>query len=468
MDTAFGLEGLGGSLLSQWGSGLAGGLFSRFATLASLGGVSFAIVNSHEEIGRRITRVLFPDLPPSKQIFQDFGAIDTPITITGLIVGDDYVIRAERMRKVLATPGKLTLLHPWWGRLKVRLIKPAQISFDEGKIRLAHFQAQLVRDPDPPAPKGFFGSLFDSINNLLTEADALLDEAQTALAEVLSAASLPLTLVNSISSLISQGKGVWDSLTVRFPEQVKAAIVEPQAVMAAGVVAPRRNLDESYSTAVWHALIVTPAALVGSISAEDNSVVAPAGNAQFQDNKTITGQQIAGVLLSGSERFGQIADQLSLSNPDPASVLTLGVAARSVIVSQLASAWSECSFVSNDEAQALATQMTGAMDALTNDIVAASSARASVSLQPIFGRLQAVRAALMADVTARIGSLPAVVEVPVVQPQSLWSICYALEGDNVANVQPLLDDAAQRNNLLHPALTGPGIITVLEPNDDGQ
>lgn len=462
-----GMTGVGGSVLSQLGSGLAGGLFSRFATLASLGGVSFAIIDSREEIGRRINRVLFPDLPPNKQIFQDFGAIDSPITISGVIVGDDYVIRAQRMQKVLSKPGKLTLLHPWWGRLQVRLVAPAAISFNEQQIRVAHFQAQLVRDPDPPAKTGFFGNLFDTINALLTAADQLLDEAQGVIAGVLAIAALPLALINAVSSLISQGHGVWDSLTARAPEPVKAAIAGSQNAMADGVVAPRQNLDGSYAEAVSAVLIGTPAALAASVSSADNSVVAPAATQQDQTaDETVTGQQVATLLLAGSEQFGQIADRLSLRNPDPAAVLALGVAARTVIVSQLASAWSDCEFVSNQDAEALLGQIVSAMDALVNDIVAASSSRTTVALQPLFGRVQALRSALIADATVRIGSLPAVVDVPVVAPRSLWALCYALEGDDVSKVQGLLDDGARRNGLFHPALTGPGTVTLLEPGDD--
>lgn len=467
MDASFGLSGLAGPEISALGSGLAGGLFSRFATLASLGGVSFAIIESKEDVGRRIHRVLFPDLPPSHQVFQDFGATDGAIIVSGVIVGDDYIIRAQRMRKVLSKPGKLTLLHPWWGRLKVRLVAPAQITFNEKKIGVAEFQAQLVRDPDPPAKKGFFGKIFDTVNDLLTEADALMDEAQEAVAGVLSMVSLPLSLVNSVSSLISQGQGVWDILTARSPEPVKAAIAGPQASMATGVVAPRQNLDRSYAAAVATALIGTPAALAASVNSADSSVVAPAAMQQASqtDDETVTGQQVAALLLGGAKQFGQIADRLSLNNPDPAAVLVLGVVARSFIISQLVSAWSDCVFVSNQDAEILLGQILSAVDALANDVVAASSSRTTVALQPLFGRVQALRSALIADATVRIGSLPAVVDVPVAASRSLWTLCYALEGDDVSKVKDLLDDGAQRNGLFHPALTGPGTITLLELND---
>lgn len=466
VDAGFGLTGLAGPELSALGSGLAGGLFSRFATFASLGGVSFAIIDSREEIGRRINRVLFPNLPPSSQIFQDFGAIDTPITISGVIVGDDYVIRAQRMRKVLAKAGKLTLLHPWWGRLQVRLVAPAQISFSERQIRVCHFQAQIVRDPDPPAGSGFFGSLVDTVNDLLSEADDIIDEAQSVVAGVLSAASLPLALVNSVSSFVSQGQGIWDGLTTRAPEPVKTAITGAQATMAAGVIAPRINNNSDYAAAVSNALISTPAALAGSVSSADSSsVIAPAAGQATGDDEKVTGQQVATLLLGGAEQFGQVADKLSQTNPSPAAVLALGVAARAFIISQLASAWADAQFVSNEDAEELLTKILAAVDALVNDIVAAGSNRTTVALQPLFGRVQTLRTALIADATARIGSLPAVVDVPVAAPRSLWSLVYALEGDDVSKVQALFNDGATRNSLLHPALTGPGTITLLEVAD---
>ncbi|MXV35845.1 MULTISPECIES: DNA circularization N-terminal domain-containing protein [unclassified Saccharibacter] len=469
-DLSFGLSGLAGPELSALGGGMAGGLLSRFANYASLGGVSFAVIDSKEEIGRRINRVLFPDLPPSKQVFQDFGAIDTPITITGVIVGDDYVIRATRMRKTLAKPGRMTLLHPWWGRLKVRLVHPAQISFSERQIRVAHFQAVVVRDPDPPAKKGFFGSLIDTVNDLLEQADGLMDDVQEAVASVLSAVSLPLALVNSVSSLISQGSGIWDSLTERAPEPIKAAMTAPQAAMNTAIVPPQRNIDQSYANAVSAALIAVPASLAGCVSTEESSVIAPVSEGTDRDgtadNEPITGQQIASLLLAGSEQFGQLADRLSQSNPDPSAVLALGVAARAVLVSQLASAWADCVFVSNEDAQALLTQITDAIDGLTNDVVAASGGQTRVALQPLFTRLQKLRCAFINDGSAQIGSLPTVVDVPVAVPRSLWALTYALQGDDVSTVQPMLDDAVSRNAILHPGHVGPTTLAMLENDNE--
>ncbi|GBQ08947.1 DNA circularization N-terminal domain-containing protein [Saccharibacter floricola] len=469
-DLSFGLSGLAGPELSALGGGMAGGLLSRFANYASLGGVSFAVIDSREEIGRRINRVLFPDLPTSKQVFQDFGAIDTPITISGLIVGDDYVIRAQRMRKALAKPGKMTLLHPWWGRLKVRLVQPAQISFNERQIRVAHFQAVVVRDPDPPAKKGFFGSLIDTVSDVLSEADGLMDEAQEAVAGVLSAVSLPLALVNAVSSLISEGSGIWDGLTARSPEPIKAAMTAPQALMSTALVPPQRNTDQSYAHAVSAALIAVPASLVGCVSTEESSVIAPVSEGTDRDgttdNEPVTGQQIASLLLAGSEQIGQLADRLSQSNPDPSAVLCLGVAARAVLVSQLASAWTACVFVSNEDAQALLTAITDAIDALQTDVVAASGGHTRVALQPLFTRLQKLRCAFINDASAQIGSLPTVVDVPVAAPRSLWALCYALQGDDVRAVQPMLDDAMTRNAILHPGSVGPATLAMLEASDD--
>ncbi|KXV50568.1 hypothetical protein AD945_01645, partial [Gluconobacter albidus] len=135
--TTLGVGSFANALSGAAGGNLVTGELSRLLGTAALGGVTFDIIDSREAAGRRVARILFPGRPVEDQKFQDFGTIDQPIRITGYLAGDDYVLRAQRMRKVLLQAGRQTLIHPWWGRLKVRVIEPGEIQFSATRIRIA-------------------------------------------------------------------------------------------------------------------------------------------------------------------------------------------------------------------------------------------------------------------------------------------------------------------------------------------
>ncbi|KXV50532.1 hypothetical protein AD945_01750, partial [Gluconobacter albidus] len=135
--STLGLGSYTNALSGAAGGNLITGELAHLLGTAALGGVTFDIIDSREAAGRRVARFLFPGRPVEDQKFQDFGTIDQPIRITGYLAGDDYVLRAQRMRKVLLQAGRQTLIHPWWGRLKVRVIEPGEIQFSATRIRIA-------------------------------------------------------------------------------------------------------------------------------------------------------------------------------------------------------------------------------------------------------------------------------------------------------------------------------------------
>lgn len=466
MSGALSTLGLGSSasILSQVPGvgGLASGALSGLLGTAALGGVIFDIVDSREAAGRRVVRILFPNRPVEDQKFQDFGTLDQPMRITGFLSGDDYVIRATRMRKVLLKAGPLTLVHPWWGRLRVRVLEPGEIQFSATRIRLATFQVTVVRDPPKPSKKGLFQRITDTLTNLLTQADAIVDEVTLGVQAVLSPLSIPLALATAANSLLSQASGVWDALTETAPQPVQTALVASRAVLAAGVSAPTVNSDTTYADAVTTALAGVPAAAVSAITDPSKSVVAPAQHVEDDATTAVSASTVSALLLSAAEQIGAAADALSDTSSVPGSVLALGVMARALVVSQVMGAWAALSFASGADAEAARDLNVAAIDALLVDLENAASAGASVSLSGLWASLQATRSALIADCTSQVGRLPEVVSVPVPVSMSGWLLAYAVAGDDVTQVQSVFDDLVTRNQISNPALVGPGTIDVLE------
>ncbi|QHI96432.1 hypothetical protein GT348_07260 [Aristophania vespae] len=457
--------------------------------------------------------------------------MDTTITITGVIVGDDYVIRSKRMRKALMKPGKKTLIHPWWGQLKVRPVSLASFKFHQGQIRCTSFEVQVVRDPDPPRKKGLLGRINDTVNNVLEKADELMDEAESAISLVLSAASLPLSLVSGVNSLISQCEGIWDSLTASAPEPIKSAIAPALAAASNGVVAPRQNNNGSYAQNVVSVLATLPASLTEAITQPNQSVIAlpsqsgtflqsgtalpsqsgngsqsgntqpsqpgngsQSGNTQpsqpgngaqsgasFPSNtalfyqigadgqietESVTGQTIAALLIAGARETGRVTEAIAESNPLSSDILALGVAAQAFVVSQLAAAWAAMEFTNNQEAEEQLLVIKEMCDSLLTALETAITAKAPISLGRVFSAVQSLKTGLTVDGNARIGSLPQIKTVPVAARSSLWSLCYAVGGDDTSQVESIFNDAVLRNGLSHPGLTPSGTLELLEMNND--
>lgn len=460
--STLGVGSLANTLSGAAGGNLVTGELSRLLGTAALGGVTFDIIDSREAAGRRVARFLFPNRPVEDQKFQDFGTIDQPIRITGYLAGDDYVIRADRMRKVLLTAGAQTLVHPWWGRLRVRVLEPGEIQFSATRIRLAQFQVTLVRDPGNPGTKGLLASITDTLTNLLEQADAMVDEATLAVQAVLAPLAIPLALSNMVGSLLSQASGIWDSLTETAPQPLQSGISSAQATLAAGVSVPATNSDTTYADSVTAALAAVPAAIIDSITDPSSSVVAPAQQIEGHTAETVDAQTAANILLASAVRIGTTADNLSSVTSVPAEALVLGVVARGLIVSQLLAAWGSLTFVSGADAVVARDRFIAAIDALLVDLQNAAASGAGVSLSGLWIAIHAARTALIADCSSQVGRLPAVVVIPLNAIISAWTLAYAVAGDDVTRVKSVFDDLVSRNAIAHPALVGPGSVQVLE------
>ncbi|MFT8421707.1 MAG: DNA circularization N-terminal domain-containing protein [Gluconacetobacter sp.] len=460
--STLGLGTVAGSTLSDLGGlgGFAGSALGSILTVAAWRGVTFHMLDVRETTGRRLMRWLYPGRDIRK--FQDFGPLDGPIHVVGLIAGDDYVIRAERMRTALRQAGPATLVHPWYGSLRVRLAEPAEIAFSQREIRVAHFSASFFRDPQDSAGKGLFAAITDSLTNVLTKADALVDQGILACRAVLAPLVIPTALASAVSGYLSQLSGVWDGLVASSTQPVQDAAASARATLAAGVLAPASNSDSTYADAVTSALAAVPAALAGATSGTSIQAIAPATQVVGSATLRADPQAVVTTLLSGALQSGDAALALSDVSELPAAVLALGVVARGLVVTQAVATSASVTYVSQVEAGAGRDALLAALDALGTDVQNAAAAGAAVAMAPLWSALRDLRAAVVADYSAAIGRLPAVVGVSIGPQVSAWCVAYAVAGDTPANVLTVMDDLVTRNDLVHPALAGPGTLDLLD------
>lgn len=450
-----------GSELNLLG-GLGSSALRSVLSIASWRGVTFYMPEAREESGRRVVQFFFPGIDDFK--VQDFGSFTGPISVRGIMIGDDYVIRANRMREALMKRGPAMLVHPWLGAIRCRLLQPASIQFSERELRFARFEAVFVREPLPATSGGLFSQITDTLTNLLDKADALIDQGILCMQQLLSPLVIPLALAGAVNNMVGVAKGTWDALIGAAPEPIQSASQPSLAVLAAGVSVPGSNADTTYANAVSSALVGVPAAVAGAVASSQTSAIAPASVVADGVQTTVDATTASALLVSGAAKIGDTATAAAVTSLAPSAVLTLGMLARAMTMAQAIAAQVSATYASQQDALAARDRLLAALDALEADITEAVNAGSPIFVSGLYGAVRDVRAALVADISTRLGRLPKVVSVAVPQQMSAWLVAYALAGDKPANVPALWDDLVSRNGLSHPGLAGPGTLEVLEPS----
>ncbi|GAJ30215.1 RodZ family helix-turn-helix domain-containing protein [Acidomonas methanolica] len=381
-----------------------------------------------------------------------------------VVAYDDVLIRANSRAGRLARAISVTLDTCGRSRRDIadRMAEPAEFSFADGEIRMARFTAAFYRDPEESSAGGLFAAISDSLTHALTAADALVDQGILACQTILSPLAIPVALAGAVSGMLSEASGVWDALISDSAQPVQDAASSAQATLAAGVTAPATNSDTTYADAVSAALAGVPAALANASATSDTAAIAP--SAQVADGVTLTAdpQAVTTVLLSGAVQLGDAAATLSDTSTAPSSVLGLGVIARLMAVTQAVASAASVTYVSQQDAMSGRDALLDAIDALGTDIENAAALGAAFAMSRMWGALRDLRTAVIADYSDRIGRLPAVISVTLGAQVSAWLVAYAVAGDAPSDVETVMEDLVTRNDLIHPALAGPGALDVLD------
>lgn len=447
-----------GSELNLLG-GLGSSALRSILSIASWRGVTFYMPEAREESGRRVAQFFFPGINDFD--VQDFGAFTGPISVRGIMIGDDYVIRANRMRDALMKRGPAMLVHPWLGAIRCRLLQPASIQFSEREKRFARFEAIFVREPLPATSGGLLNKITDTLTNLLEKADALIDQGILCMQQLLAPLAIPLALAGAVNGVVSMVSGVWDALVGAAPEPVQSASQSSLEALSSGVNMPASNADTTYANAVSSTLVGVPAAIAGVVASAQTSAIAPASQVADGAQTTVDATTASALLVNGADQIGAAAASAATTSLAPAAVLALGMLARAMTMAQALAAQVSATYASQQDALAARDRMLAALSALEADITAAVNAGAPIFVSGLYGAVRDVRTALVADISARMGRLPKVVSVSVPHQVSAWLVAYALGGDTPARVPALWDDLVSRNGLSHPGLAGPGSLDAL-------
>lgn len=151
---------------------------------ASFRGVSFGVLGSQKEFGRRVITHLFPlrDQP----FHEDMGRDTRAFSIDAFVVGADVVARARRLEAALEQKGPGLLVHPYYGTITVVALKSAT-TFAAFEGRVARIQMAFEETGGAAMPAG-----------ILNTVAALLSAAGIAVSSVLDAATAGFSLARQV------------------------------------------------------------------------------------------------------------------------------------------------------------------------------------------------------------------------------------------------------------------------------
>ena len=170
---------------------------------ASFRGVPFQVDSTEFEAGRRTQVHEYPQR--DKPYSQDMGRATRHIEFDAFVVGADYVDKANALIGALEEYGSGTLIHPWFGSVRVNIERPARVSFS-GDLGLAKLQLAFVEAGELAFPSSAQSTAAQSrkaAENLETESVSWFASAVAFANQVSNVAAQALTLYGQVLAFIA-------------------------------------------------------------------------------------------------------------------------------------------------------------------------------------------------------------------------------------------------------------------------
>jgi prophage DNA circulation protein len=419
---------------------------SLFSNLLSgtFAGVPFGVINVDLEDGRRTLQLVYPGVD-AKQ-YQDLGADDGPMTIRGILAGQDYIAQAMTLRSACRDrPGPYTLVHPWLGSVQV-VFPPGQklrIHLEAKELLIARFEMQVVLYTYQP------GTGLDTLSQL----EVSCDEATAAAQNYLVSALAP---VATVLGALSYAQGYLSDLS----QGISGAIASTPSAGIIGAAAQSALDDFTVVTtgvsSLWAsetaaAMVAVPAAIEGACAPTMPSAVAPGGTTTAAAAASPT--DACNTLLAA-----QAAAVTAVGSPSPGP--QMGAAMQAALVTAAVLAASRISYTSQQQAEAQAALLYAAID--TAATAAAMQAMTDpANAAPVWRALVALKGDLASDTNALIGRLPPVVTITTSSTVGAWVLAQYISGDTPGDLYSTYQDLIGRNAIVNPALVPPGKLEVL-------
>jgi prophage DNA circulation protein len=387
---------------------------------ASLRGLPFWVPAATDSLGRRWVTHEFPGRDDPWH--EDLGERTRALDVEGLLIGDDVLLQVEEFRAAIAAPGAARFTHPWFGELEV-VVLDGSVTLSETQQRLARLSLRLERAGRRPAP--LVGQ--DGLAGVLDRVDALRLATLRTLGRLRQLIALPRQLQSALGVFVGSAAAQLTQLQVAF-----------------GRPFDRQGNPAGQGLAQLGAAQLLPAtlgpALLDACRGLTVLVVPPRpGEAPAREGLWPVGPPLApGACWPALAGF--VAPRLAMGqevlSPWAAS-LTAGVAA------ECARALAYTPF--DVRADAIA-----ARDRVAETLAAAADALLLAGMEECRAEAVAVRAALIADTSARAARLPALRRLTLPRSLPATLVAYRLDGDAEATLFDRAAALAARNRVRHP------------------
>lgn len=411
---------------------------------ASFRGVSFHMPDARHEVGRRVVRSFFPGLDAT--VHEDLGALDGGISVSGLIIGEDYVRRARAMEAAFRAPGPATLVHPWLGEIEVVLARPASISFTERELRIARFDAVF----EPWVERGT--TPLDTLGQLLAKVDAAKAEARALLRRVLAPALLPLAAIGAVNSYAAEARGLWSGLLAGGRSRGAILAALPGAALPGLLSLGALPIDSAWPDEATDRLDAVPAGISAAAVPGDVPAVGPAAELGIVPILPVDPRAATEILLGAQAG-------LARTLPDPSPGPALALAGQLQAVAAATATASGIGFESRQDALFWRGRIDGALRGLATQAAGVTAGSTGNSAGPgaLWRSVVDLQAAWSRDMNERIGRLPNVERLTPPRAVTAWLVAHHIAGADPARVVAQLEDLVRRNRLRHPATLTPGV-----------
>lgn len=263
---------------------------------ASFRGVPFHYEDTKREGGRRGPDHEFPDRDDAYP--EDLGRKKKQHSITGYVIGDDYMESRAALEDALDAKGPATLVHPYRGALNVQ-VRTWTSQEVRGEGRMARFDFMCVEAGAPPAPlasSDTSGEAVDAGDDVSEQLEvSFVDDWDVGEGDTLGFASDLLDeLGDALDALVT-----WPGIDTALAASSLVGLVVTDAAALAGAVTGFFSL---YADAVLEAVpdddpsfssrglnpVADPSHGLSTLAAWGDTLATPAGQANGANQDTLT------------------------------------------------------------------------------------------------------------------------------------------------------------------------------------
>lgn len=167
--------------------------FSSQLRTAKFNSVSFEVTASSIQFGRRNQIHEYPQR--DECYVEDLGRAKRQFTVTGFLIGDDYIAQTKRFIKALESDSPGKLIHPWLGTLDVAVIDTPKVTWS---YALGYSSVEVTFVEKPKEAKATVSTSWG--DKLRAEADNLCEGAANAFGLSFDNIDDNITLVTEIAN----------------------------------------------------------------------------------------------------------------------------------------------------------------------------------------------------------------------------------------------------------------------------